>query len=277
MSSLRTKIVVLLTVIAVVAIPLAVSAATGFQGPVFGIATAPNGDILVADAGAGITTIRKGVAGRTIALPGVTDVAPIGKSSLWATTSGDNPEANSGQGLHRVSNGTSKLVANLFAFEEMYDPDGAGVDSNPFDVASLGGNAALVVDAGGNDLMHVNNQGMIKVLAVFPDEVVSTANFQGLVGCDGDPIPDFAFICDIPAMPAQSVPTSVAVGPDGYYYVGELKGFPGPTGESSIWRVAPRSFVGPVRIQPRLHRDIRRRIHVDHRLGIRARWPPVRR
>ena len=239
MSSLRTKLVVLLTVIAVVAIPIGVSAATGFQGPVFGIATAPNGDILVADVAVGITTLRNGVAGNTIALPGVTDVAPIGTGSLWATTAGENPEDNSGQGLHRVSNGTSKLVANLFAFEEKWDPDGAGVDSNPFDVASLGGNAALVVDAGGNDLMRVSNQGKIQLLATFPDELVSTANFQDLVGCDGDPIPDFAFICDIPAMPAQSVPTSVAVGPDGYYYVGELKGFPAPTGESSIWRVAP--------------------------------------
>jgi hypothetical protein len=35
------------------------------------------------------------------------------------------------------------------------------------------------------------------------------------------------------------VPTSVAVGPDGYYYVGELKGFPAPQNESRIWRIAP--------------------------------------
>ena len=31
-------------------------------------------------------------------------------------------------------------------------------------------------------------------------------------------------------IPAQPVATSVAVGPDGAYYVGELKGFPAPTG-----------------------------------------------
>jgi hypothetical protein len=35
------------------------------------------------------------------------------------------------------------------------------------------------------------------------------------------------------------VPTSIAIGPDGHYYVGELKGFPAPTGQSRIWRVAP--------------------------------------
>lgn len=240
MSSIRIKLAVIVTVITVVALPIAASAATGFLGPVFGIATAPNGDILAADAGAGITTIRKGVAGTTIALPGVTDVAPIGKGSLWALTAGQDPETDSGQGLHRVSKGSSHMIANLFAFENTSDPDGAGVDSNPFDVASLGGNAALVVDAGGNDLLRVSNKGKIDVLAVFPDELVSTENLQELVGCSTDPIPDFAFICGVgDFMPAQAVPTSVAVGPDGYYYVGELKGFPAPTGASSIWRVAP--------------------------------------
>jgi hypothetical protein len=29
------------------------------------------------------------------------------------------------------------------------------------------------------------------------------------------------------------------VGADGYYYVGELKGFPAPLGTSSVWRVSP--------------------------------------
>ena len=33
--------------------------------------------------------------------------------------------------------------------------------------------------------------------------------------------------------------TSVAIGPDGAYYVTELKGFPAPTGESRVWRIEP--------------------------------------
>ena len=40
-------------------------------------------------------------------------------------------------------------------------------------------------------------------------------------------------------LPAQAVATSIAVGPDGAYYVGELKGFPAPTGESRVWRIEP--------------------------------------
>jgi hypothetical protein len=43
----------------------------------------------------------------------------------------------------------------------------------------------------------------------------------------------------VPAIPAEPVPTSVTVGPDGYWYVSELKGFPFTPGESRIWRVAP--------------------------------------
>ena len=40
-------------------------------------------------------------------------------------------------------------------------------------------------------------------------------------------------------LPAQPVATSVAIGPDGAYYVGELKGFPAPTAASRVWRIEP--------------------------------------
>lgn len=205
---------------------------TGFSSPLFGLTTAPNGDILVADAGAGIASLS----GTEIPLPGVTDISPIGRSAHWATTgAGEDPEEDTGQALYRTSQGKAKMVVNLFAFEEASDPDGK-VDSNPFDVQSLGGNAALVADAGGNDLLHIDKQGNVNVMAVFPDEHVSTENIKNLLGCPEGP-PN---ICDLPGMiPAEAVPTSIAVGPDGYYYIGELKGFPAPAGASNIWKVAP--------------------------------------
>ncbi len=207
----------------------------GFTSPLFGLATAPNGDILVADAGAGVATLD----GRMeIALPGISDMSPIGRSSMWALKglTGD-PGDDTGQALYRVSKGKNKVIADLFSFEETSNPDGADlIDSNPFDVESLGGKAALVVDAGGNDLLRIDNQGNIKVLAVFPDEPVSTANIKELVGCPGSG----ADLCGLPdSLSAQPVPTSVAIGPDGYYYVGELKGFPAPTDASNIWRISP--------------------------------------
>ncbi len=215
--------------------------AGGFSGPLFDLATAPNGDVLVADAGAGISD-RFG--STEIALRGVTGIGPIGRGSMWASTgAGDDPDSGepltgsySGQGLYRVSQGKTHQIANLFAFEQANNPDGEVVDSNPFDVASLGGNAALVADAGSNTLLRVDNQGHVRVLAVFPREDVPTANAKSLFGCPAGP-PD---ICGLPEMiSAQAVPTSIAIGPDGYYYVGELKGFPAPAGASNVWRVSP--------------------------------------
>jgi hypothetical protein len=216
----------------------------GLGGPLFGLATAPNGDLLVADASIGVIAIRHGKVTNTIVLPGITDMSPLGVGSLWALTganpAGGGPTVDSGQGLHRVAFGTAKKVANLFAFEAAYNPDTPRpVDSNPFDVQSLGGHAALVADAGGNDLIRIDRNGNIDVLAVFPDEPVSTANIKALAGCAPTATDGF---CGLPPMiPAQPVPTSIALGWDGYIYVGELKGFPGPTNESNIWRISPKA------------------------------------
>lgn len=206
-----------------------------FASPLFGLATAPNGDIVVADAGAGIA-VRSGAT--EIPLPGVTDMSPIGRGSMWATEGLTGmPGDDTGQGLFRVSRGNVRRIADLFAFEAANNPDGADlIDSNPFDVHSLGGNAALVADAAGNDLLRVSNRGEIDVLAVLPDELVPTDNVKALLGCPAGP----PGICGLPPeIPAQAVATSVAVGPDGHYYVGELKGFPAPVAESNIWRVSP--------------------------------------
>lgn len=206
-----------------------------FASPLFGLATASNGDILVADAGAGIATLGDHT---DIALPGVSDMSPLGRRALWAIEGlTGEPGDDTGQGLYRVSNGKNRLIADLFDFEADNNPDGAAVDSNPFDVQSLGGQAALVVEAGGNTLLQVTNQGNVEVLAVFPDELVSTANIKDLIECpNSDPL------CGLPPMTeAQAVPTSIAVGTAGYYYVGELKGFPAPTGASNIWKVAPNA------------------------------------
>jgi len=227
-------------VIALLAIPALAGAVSGLAGPIFGLSTARNGDLLVADASVGIETIRKDQVRSTIPLPGATDVSAASKNLLWASTgAGDSPNADTGQALYRIWKGEPKLVVNLFEFEAAENPDGQDpFDSNPFDVQALGSKAALVVDAGGNDLLKVQKDGEVKVLAVFPDELVSTANIKDLAGCPESGA-DFCFLPD--EMPAQAVPTSVAIGPDGYYYVGELKGFPGPTGESNIWRIHPKA------------------------------------
>lgn len=203
-----------------------------FAGRLFDLATAPNGDLLVADVSAGIFDFYGNLEAE---LPGVSSLDPVGRGNLWAATGA----AGGGEGrasLYRINRDQVTKIADLHKFEEENDPDGAGVDSNPFSVAALNGSTALVADAAANDLLRVDNQGNIEVVAIFPNELVSTENIKNLLGCPGSG----AELCSLPAMmPAQAVPTSVVIGPDGYYYVGELKGFPAPTGASKIWKISP--------------------------------------
>jgi hypothetical protein len=215
-------------------------AADGFTGPVFGIATAPNGDLLAADAAVGVVEFRDGEVHLNAALPGVSDVDAIGRGSWWAVRGAEDGQqgTNVGQAVFRASRGKVRMLADLFEFEVANNPAPPAEipESNPFDVYSLDGEHALVVDAAGNDLLRVDDEGGVDVVAWFPAELVSTADLKALLGCPGSG----AGPCFTPDMlPAQPVPTSVAVGPDGWYYVGELKGFPAPKNESRIWRIAP--------------------------------------
>ena len=202
-----------------------------YVGPIFGVATAPDGRLLVADAAQGVVD---GDSGEVLAvLPGVVDIAPIaGSDELWAITGGlADPTVDVGQALWRIDgNGAATRIVNLFAYEAKFNPHPAAIDSNPFDVADLGGGEALVADAGGNTLLRVDKHGKVKLVAVLPDELVSTANAAAILG---EEFP--------PQLPAQPVATSVTIGPDGYFYVGELKGFPAPLHDSGVWRIAPNA------------------------------------
>ncbi len=208
-----------------------------FASPLFGLATAPDGSLLVADYGAGIVELRGGAGSLVAELPGVTDIAPIGRGDMFAVT-GAGPFDTSWK-LFRVSRGQTQQIADLLAFEIAVNPDGGAIDSNPFDVAALSGGRALVADAGGNVLLIVDGRGNVDWIATLPDELAPTDNVKNLVGCPS-PAPGFEWACDLPPMmPAQPVATSIAVGPDGAYYVGELKGFPAPLGMSRVWRIEP--------------------------------------
>jgi len=204
-----------------------------FVTPVFGLANGPNRSLLVADAGAGIWQVDGEDMDLVVELPGVADMAMIRSADWWAVT------GEPSKSVYRITQRVTTAIADLGAYEAKFNPDGDEIDSNPFDIASLGNKAALVADAAGNDLLVVQKGGKISVVATFPDQLVSTSNLKSLAGCP-EPLPGFEFACDLPdAIPGDTVPTSVAVGPDGAYYVGELLGFPAPTGESKVWRIEP--------------------------------------
>jgi len=120
-----------------------------------------------------------------------------------------------------LGSSAARTIADLAAFEGAKDFDGLGKDSNPSSLTPLG-TSHLAVDAGANALLRVTARGKMAIVATFPNRMVPKPPFLGT----GE-------------MPMQSVPTSVALGPDGAYYVSELTGFPFPAGEARIYRVKP--------------------------------------
>ena len=196
-------------VTAAVLVPTAAQADPSFYAtPMFGVDLAPGDQLLVADAGQGIVDADTGAL--VAALPGVTDVAPIGRGDMLALTSAFAPGTHGA--LYRVSKGSARKLADLQDYEVLNDPAGDGTDegSNPFDLARMAGGKTLIADAAGNDLLAADDKGRVDWVATFPEQ-------NGI----------------------QAVPTSVAIGPDGAYYIGELTGFPAPLGASRVWRIAP--------------------------------------
>lgn len=70
-----------------------------------------------------------------------------------------------------------------------------------------------MTDAGGNSLLNIAADGTISVITFFPGRDIGGG------------------------FPSDAVPTGLAVGPDGAYYVGELTGFPFTPGAAQIYRV----------------------------------------
>ena len=141
--------------------------------------------------------------------------------------------------LVRVTPKRARIVADIAAYQvtdpDLFDLDQPpnAADSNPYGIAALKNGRVLVTDAGGNDLLLVKPNGHVVTVARFPNAMIST-NFLPPMFYG----PPFNVPKNVD-LPAEAVPTSVAVGPDGYWYVGELKGFPFTPGTSRIWRVAP--------------------------------------
>ncbi len=112
--------------------------------------------------------------------------------------------------------GFAAFAENLGTYEEDVNPAGGLEDSNPFGIARLGSDV-VIADAGGNSIIKLDH-GRLSTFAVFANRNV--------------PGPGGAII------PMQPVPTSVAQGPDGALYAGQLTGFPFPVGGAFVYRVA---------------------------------------
>lgn len=160
---------------------------------------------------------------------------------VYILTGGGEPGTGAAT-LYKWRHGWSepKPVADIAAYQAT-DPDpgdleGAPEESNPYGVAALPHGAALVADAAGNDLLKVGAKGKITTLARILPRTVEVPEGLPETDPDGNPLPPAGT-----PIPSEGVATSVTVGADGYYYIGELRGFPATPGTSSVWRVDPRA------------------------------------
>jgi hypothetical protein len=166
-----------------------------------------------------------------------TDFAPAiaaGRhGTIWLLTGGAAPEEPATENtatLYRWRWGWDApvAVADIAAYQatdpDPYDLEGVPEDSNPFGLAALRDGSVLVADAAGNDLLRVWKGGHIETVARLKPRTVETP--AGL--------PDAGTEVE-----AEAVATSVTVGRDGAWYVGELRGYPATPGTSQIWRIEP--------------------------------------
>jgi hypothetical protein len=121
------------------------------------------------------------------------------------------------------------LAAYAAAHPDPYDQENFPQDSNPFGVTALRDGTVLVSDAAANSLLrvwpHRAMKHRIKTVARLKPRLVSTP-----AGIPGGPPAGTPIL-------AEAVATSVTVGRDGFWYVGELRGFPATPGTSEIWRI----------------------------------------
>jgi hypothetical protein len=154
----------------------------------------------------------------------VMDIATGADGSIWAI-GGDLQ-------LYRRDPATG-VVSSVFDVEayqtedpDPYDVEDNPTETNPYGLIVLPSGDALFADAASNDLVRVEPDGDATTVARFDVEETSTDHLP----------PEAGFP---PTIPAESVPTSVTLGPDGDVLVGELKGFPFRPGTAKVWRVDP--------------------------------------
>ena len=167
---------------------------------------------------------------------GPVDVAVVGEDTYVLIAQGGPPKAREDLGTDGEMVGTlvkvtaadeRSVFADLNAFEAADDPDdgepGAeGPDTNPFAIEVNPEGGFWAVDAGGNDVLNIDDEGEISLEAVLPFEETPAPPFLGL--------PPGTMI------PLQPVPTSITSGAAGLL-VTQLTGFPFPVGGSSVFEL----------------------------------------
>lgn len=161
---------------------------------------------------------------------GPAHISMLGRGNMQVTVGwAGAPDARAGLGelgerfgalLQVSASGKWHVVADVSAVEAAQNPAGGPLDSNPYGVVSTPGRQ-FVTDAGSNTLLEVRPNGSVSLVAVFPPVAVPEGPFN----------PPFQM--------SEAVPTGVAQGPDGAFYVATLTGVPFRPGAASVYRVVP--------------------------------------
>ncbi len=117
------------------------------------------------------------------------------RGGFVAIVNGGPPGSQWGKLLGRGATGNNSVIADISRFEKKNDPDGEGVESNPYSVLPLKGQI-LVADAAGDSILSVT-RGKVRLWALLPEY----------------------------GPRLDAVPTVLSKGADGDIYVGELHSF----------------------------------------------------
>ena len=111
--------------------------------------------------------------------------------------------------------GEGRLTAtgDLLTFEQTANPHPADVNANAYGLVSAP-EGTYVAEAGGNAILLVSPAGEVSMATAMPDQTI-----------DGKTV--------------ESVPSAIALGPDGAYYISEYSGEPTVIGAARVWRWAP--------------------------------------
>jgi len=215
-----------------------------------------DGRLYVADGGTSTVSRVNGDGSLTMLaqgpMPGeVSGVAKTDNALAYTTL-----DYTTGEATLTVKRGSKTMVANLTAFETRRNPDqrvhygfkdpscanGAlgdmaaytgQVDSHAYAVTRWNG-AWVVADAGGNDLVKVDDNGHVSLLSLLPPQPLLVS--QEFADANG--IPD----CAGQRYKFEPVPTDVEVGRDGMLYVSTLPGGPedpSAGARGSVYKVNP--------------------------------------
>jgi hypothetical protein len=191
---------------AVTRLPSTVVANGPTPGEVAGVALGPKGQLAFTT-----TSYADGTTTLTVRRPGKPDL--VADLSEFERTR--NPDHRVSYGVKNPSQCVTDALSGMGA-PVSYQGE---VDSHPYSVASLGDDGWVVADAGGNDLLRVDDRGRVSLLAVLPAQPLTFTQ-------------DMASALHLPDCVVgvtyrfEAVPTDVEVGPHGQLYVSTLPGGP---------------------------------------------------